>query len=251
MFGFGKSSKPRAAVFVDYEHWFYGYHNNFHMRPNFEEWIQELKNEYDIDELHVFGDFSERQIGAELPELQRITNNNVTHTASDKLGVDKDFTDVIILDHIYRSAAKKKSADVYVLFTGDAHFTCVVDYLKELNKKVVLYGVKFGFSNALKSAATSYVEMPRQIQVKNHYNDLILASLDKLRRKPGKTPSYWKTIDSVAKYNRVPEDRVKKALDGLISQKYISQTTTTDARGEKISLLTVDWDKLSQDGIWQ
>ena len=102
MFGFGKSSKPRAAVFVDYEHWFYGYHNNFHMRPNFEEWIQELKNEYDIDELHVFGDFSERQIGAELPELQRITNNNVTHTASDKLGVDKDFTDVIILDHIYR-----------------------------------------------------------------------------------------------------------------------------------------------------
>lgn len=250
MFGFVRSSKPKAAVFVDYEHWYYGYHNNFHMKPNFEEWLQELKNEYDIAELFVFGDFSEKLIGSELPALQKLTKD-VIHTASDKQGVDKDFTDVIILDAIYRSAARKKSPDVYVLFTGDAHFTWVVEYLKELNKKVVIYGVKFGFSNALKSAATSYVEMPRQIQEKNHYNDLILASLYKLRSKPGKNPSYWKTIDSVANYNRVPEERVKKALDGLINQKYIKNTVKFDARGDKIYILEVDWNKLKEDGLWQ
>ncbi len=34
------------------------------------------------------------------------------HTASTKDGVDKDFTDFIILDAIYREAAKKDSPDV-------------------------------------------------------------------------------------------------------------------------------------------
>lgn len=249
MFGFGRGSKPRASVFVDYEHWYYGYHNNFHMKPNFEEWLQELKSEYEVSELFVFGDFSEKLIGSELPILQELTKD-VVHTASDKQGVDKDFTDVIILDAIYRSAAKKKSSEVYILFTGDAHFTKVVEYLKDIEKKVIIYGVKFGFSNALKSAATSYVEMPRQIQERNYYNDLILASLNKLRAKPGKKPSYWMTISNVSKYNRVPEERIRKALDGLINQKYIDTNMKSNGRGSKVIMLDVHWDKLEEDGLW-
>ena len=43
-----------------------------------------------------------------LPKLEKITKN-VVHTASTKDGVDKDFTDFIILDAIYREAAKKDS----------------------------------------------------------------------------------------------------------------------------------------------
>ena len=46
MFDFFKkktSGKPKAAVFVDYEHWYYGYHNKVQMKPNVEEWIDELK----------------------------------------------------------------------------------------------------------------------------------------------------------------------------------------------------------------
>ena len=248
MFGFG-NKKTRAAVFVDYEHWYYGYNNNFHMKPNFEEWVEELKAEFDVSELYVFGNFSEPKIGQELENLKHMTQY-VIHTASDKQGVDKDFTDVIILDYIYRSAAKKRAADVYVLFTGDAHFIKVAEYLKELGKKVIIYGVKFGFSNALKSVATSYVEMPRQVQEKNHYNDLILGSLYKLRSNAKKHPSYWKTVESVAAYNRVPKDRVKKSLDGLINQKYISQDITYDPKGNKITLLKVDWEKLNKDGLW-
>lgn len=51
MFEFFKkktSGKPKAAVFVDYEHWYYGYHNKVQMKPNVEEWIDELKQEYEI-----------------------------------------------------------------------------------------------------------------------------------------------------------------------------------------------------------
>lgn len=74
----------------------------------------------------------------DLERLKSLTKN-VIHTASEKDGVDKDFTDVIMLDAIYRSVADKENEEVYVLFTGDAHFTKVVQYLKELGKGSYLW----------------------------------------------------------------------------------------------------------------
>ncbi len=246
---FGKASKTGAVAFVDYEHWFYGYSNSFQMKPNVEEWLQELKLDFKIKDLYIFGDFSEPNIEKDLNRLKKITSG-VIHTASDKTGVDKDFTDVIMLDYIYRYAAKKKSPDVFVLFTGDAHFLKVAEYLKELGKKVIIYGVKFGFSNNLKSVSTSYVEMPRQSQEKDHYYDLIFASLNRLRRKPKTLVTYWKTINSVAEYNKVSKERVKNALDGLIKQKYITKRPQTGYNGKKVEAIQVDWDRVERDGLW-
>ncbi len=246
---FGRGSKSSAVAFVDYEHWFYGYSNSFQMKPNVEEWLEELKGEFRLKDLYVFGDFSEPNIEQDLNRLKKMTSG-VVHTASDKTGVDKDFTDVIMLDHIYRYAAKKKSPDVFILFTGDAHFLKVAEYLKELGKKVIIYGVKFGFSNHLKSVSTSYVEMPRQSQEKDHYNELIFASLSRLRHKPRTLVTYWKTINSVSDYNRVSKDRVKMALDGLLKQKYISKQEQVGYNGKVVDALRVDWDRVERDGLW-
>lgn len=250
MFGFRKTGRASTAeVFVDYEHWYYGYRNSFQMKPNIEEWVKELESEFTISKLSVFGDFSQYNIGMDLDRLKGITKN-VVHTASDKDGVDKDFTDVIILDAIYRSAVEKKSPDIYVLFTGDAHFTKVVQYLKERNKKVVIYGVKYGFSNQLKSEATSYVEMPRKSQEKNHYNELILTSLARLRHKPRTMVTYWKTVNSVADYNHVPNEKVKAALDNLLKQKYLYVEKEIGYSGQVISVIKADWNRLASDGLW-
>ena len=96
--------------------------------------------------------------------------------------------------------------------------------------------------------------MPRQEQERSHYNDLILISLDRLRNKnAARKPSYWKTIESVAAYNRVSKSRVKTALDGMISQKYIEVTTRTTGRNNEYTqqLLEVDWAHLKEDGLWQ
>ena len=35
-------SKRSAVVFVDFEHWYYGYNNIFSMKPNIDDWINEL-----------------------------------------------------------------------------------------------------------------------------------------------------------------------------------------------------------------
>lgn len=250
MFGIWKKNNGRkACVFVDYEHWYYGYHNNFHMKPNIEEWIKELQEEFLVTTIYIFGDFSEKKMGNDMEKLKKLTPH-VIHTASTKDGVDKDFTDVIMLDYIYRSAAVKNADDVYVIFTGDAHFIRVVEYLKELKKKVIIYGVKFGFSNALKSAATSYVEMPRQSQEKNYYYEIILKSLARLRYRQRNIVTYWKTVTSVAEYNHVPKERVQHALDDMIRQKFITQHETHGRRGKTIRQLEVDWKRLADEGIW-
>lgn len=247
---FGKRKKTSAVAFVDYEHWFYGYSNRFQMKPNVNEWIKELKTDFKLKDLYFFGDFSEHNIEQDMNRLKKISSGKVIHTASEKNGVDKDFTDVIMLDYIYRSAAKKKSPEVYILFTGDAHFLKVAEYLKEIGKKVIIYGVKFAFSNNLKSVSTSYVEMPRQSQEKDHYNDLIFISLNRLRSKPKTIVTYWKTINSVAEYNNVPKERVRHALDNLLRQKYITEREQVGYNGKSLDVLYVDWDKVKRDGIW-
>lgn len=132
-----------------------------------------------------------------------------------------------------------------------AHFTKVAEYLKEIGKKVIIYGVKYSFSNKLKSVATSYVEMPRQSQEKHHYNELILNSLYKQKQKNRSVVTYWKTIQCVADYNKVPKDKVKVAVDGLIKQKYLYQEEKKFKRGKVVSVLKADWNKISNDGIWE
>ncbi|MCR5797340.1 NYN domain-containing protein [Eubacterium xylanophilum] len=282
-------TKKRSAVaFVDYEHWFYGYNNKFQMRPNLSDWKKELEEEFNLKDLFIFGDFSEPNLERDMDRIKTI-KSNVIHTASEKHGVDKDFTDVIILDQIYRYAAKKKSPEVFIIFTGDAHFVKVAEYLKEIGKKVIIYAVKFAFSNRLKDIATSYVEMPRQSQEKDHYNDLIFKSLYRLKSKPKSKATYWKTVQSVAQYNDVPQEKIKNALDNLIRQKYVNEkeetilvkkkskddprdkkgkksdnsknggkSKKTNSKGKKISkeefrmitFLEVDWERVEAEGVW-
>ena len=218
---FKKSDKPSAAVFVDYEHWYYGYNNIFSMKPNVQEWYDELTEEYNVKKLMFFGDFNGSAIEKELPKLEKITKN-VVHTASTKDGVDKDFTDFIILDAIYREAAKKDSPDVFVIFTGDAHFNLAIKYLRELKKKVIIYGVKRSLSNKLKSSANSYVEMPRTNQEQHYYYDAILKSLYILKKRR-KMATYYKTIDNVSAHSGVSRERIQAALDDLMSNKYLAE----------------------------
>lgn len=57
-----------------------------------------------------------------------------------------------------------------------------IKYLRELKKKVIIYGVKRSLSNKLKSSANSYVEMPRTNQEQHYYYDAILKSLYILKK---------------------------------------------------------------------
>ena len=240
---FGGSRKQTAVAFVDYEHWFYSYTNKFNMVPNVQEWYDEICSEYKLKKLYFYGDFNNRIIEPELDKLGKYTKD-VVHTASTKDGVDKDFTDFIILDAIYREAAKKNSPDVFIIFTGDGHFNLAVQYLRELNKKVIIYAVRYALSNKLKSSANSYVEMPRQVQEQQYYIDLILDSLRRLKNK-NKVATYWKTVVSVAEYNKISQERIQTTLDGLLNQKYLYEEESV-YRGHKQRVLKADWKRINK-----
>ena len=238
---FKKNDKQTAVAFVDYEHWFYSYTNKFNMSPNVDEWYNEICSEYKLENLYFYGDFNNRVIGPELEKLSKYTRN-VIHTASMKDGVDKDFTDFIILDAIYREAAKKKSPDVFIIFTGDGHFDLAVKYLRELNKKVIIYAVKFALSNKLKSSANS---MPRQTQEQQFYINLIIDSLKRLKNMD-KVATYWKTVNSVAEYNKISPERIQMTLDGLLNQKYLYEEES-EFRGRKQRILKADWKRIEEN----
>ena len=263
MFGFLKKSKDvtndisnisentgrqTAAVFVDYEHWFYAYNNIYNLKPNVSEWYDEIKDQYDVKSIKFFGDFSENNIKKELPKLEKITDG-IVHTASMKDGVDKDFTDVIILDAIYRQAAQDKSPDVFIIFTGDAHFDYVIRYLREIKKRVLVYGVKKSLSARLRSSANAYVEMPRNSQEFSQYYDMIFSSLSHVANNKKKA-TYWRTTTNVSTYNKISQDRIQAALDYLIKNRYIIEY---DARhnGNVVKILSVDWKKVNADNIWE
>ena len=245
---FKKSRKQSAAVFVDYEHWYYGYSNIFSMKPNVEEWYEELTEEYSVKKMMFFGDFHGNDIEKELPRLEKISKN-VVHTASTKDGVDKDFTDFIILDAIYREAAKDDSPEVFIIFTGDAHFNLAIKYLRELKKKVILYGVKRSLSNKLKSSANSYVEMPRTKQEQQYYYDAILKSLYILKKRR-KMATYAKTIENVSAHSGVSRERIQMALDDLMNNKYLT-VEERQYRGKKPKVLKVNWNRLEKEGVWK
>lgn len=242
------SNKSTAAVFVDYEHWYYGYKNIFAMRPNVEEWYKELKEEYNVKSITFFGDFHGSPIERDLERLEKLSKN-VVHTASTKDGVDKDFTDFIILDAIYREAAKKNSPEVFIIFTGDAHFNLAIKYLRELKKKAIVYGVKHSLSNKLKASANSYVEMPRSNQERKYYYDAILQSLYILKKRR-KMATYSKTVENVSSHSGVSRERIQAALDDLMNNKYLNMTEKK-YHGKKPKILEADWNKLKADGLWK
>ncbi|MBR0402467.1 MAG: NYN domain-containing protein [Lachnospiraceae bacterium] len=273
LFSRSKTSKPRALAFVDYEHWFYSYKNLFSMTPDLEAWRDELQEYFELEDILVFANFSVNYIAPEWEKLEKL-GARVIHTGIAQESSDKDYTDFIMLDHIYQ-AATRKDIEVYVIFTGDGHFGSAVRYIRnKLNKRVIVYGVNRALSGRLKSEASSYVEMPRYEQEQQFYIDLVLNTLERLTLQK-KDPTYRRTIDGVAKSSRVARDRIKWAMDYLMEKGYVSErkvkvrTSTggknsakdggkagADDAGKKqnaeqaVKVLSVDWNAIKKDGIW-
>lgn len=121
--------------------------------------------------------------------------------------------------------------------------------MRELKKKVIIYGVKHSLSNKLKSSANSYVEMPRSKQEQQYYYDAILNSLY-IVKKRRKMATYGKTIESVSAHSGVSKERIQAALNDLMNNKYLN-LEEIKYHGKKPKILTVDWERVEQDGLWE
>lgn len=253
LFGSHKKAKPTAAVFVDYEHWYISLHRMYQIRPNLQAWMADMKENYDILDVTFFADFSNQHLANEVPRIREITNN-IIFTAPTGTGAHKkDFTDFIMLDHIYQRAMSSKEIDTFIIFSGDGHFSSVANYLKsKLGKEVGIYAVRGGMSTQLKNTASWTTLLPEATDPRITVYRSILTSLRNLseNRQKRSYPSFKGTVTAVSRYNRLSSREVTSALRELINKECITQHMLT-VDGKSIKTLKVDWQKCKVLGYWE
>lgn len=247
-----KKKKKKAAIFVDFEHWYISLDKNFGQRPDIKAFTEEIEKQYEISEMSFFGDFSNPSLNAEMHRIRGFTNK-IVETNNGGGFYKKDFTDFIMLDHIYRSACLDKAIDTYIIFTGDGHFSSVTLFLKNsCRKEVVVYGVKNAFSGQLKQAASRYVELAgQQHDAVKELCMMIMLSLYELEREyKNSRPTFSKTVAAVAEKNKVSENDVSLALGKLIDEGYVTQYETVIGT-RKLRLLKAHFSAAEKAGYFK
>ena len=101
---FGKKKKlPGCIGFVDFEHWYISLERQYGVKPDIKGWKAELEKSFEVEEIAVFGDFSNAGLRAELDKIRDVTPM-VFDTKNPSEHYKKDFTDFIMLDYIYQKA---------------------------------------------------------------------------------------------------------------------------------------------------
>ena len=237
----------QAVAFVDYEHWYYSYHNLYGIKPGISAWRKELETQFELLDILVFGDFSQPAINQELCKIREATNT-IIETAHP--GFKKDMTDFIMLDYLYRMVSENKDIDTYILFTDDGHFQPVTKYLTQVKKKgVVIYGVRGAFSSRLKASASKCIEYPYQEELVPGYYDMIIRHFDYISNK-NINPTFLKTVEVIAERNQAPVDVVRAVFQEMLDKGYVYQEETPVAFNRKIRTVRANWELLIKDGLW-
>lgn len=164
---FGKTAKstgkPAALAFVDYEHWFISMQRMYGERPDIRAWRAEISKDYNVKDILFFGDFSNQSLRSDIPRIREVSSS-IIETQNASAFHKKDHTDFIMLDHIYqRVMTYGDDTDVFIIFSGDGHFSSVASFLvNRCEKKVVVYGVRDCLSTQLANTASVAFEWPAE-----------------------------------------------------------------------------------------
>lgn len=210
-------------------------------------WRRMFEEKYDVEDIMVFGDFSQKEIGEELRKIRMITNT-IIETSNVILERKKDMTDFIMLDYIYQSIEAKKDVGTYILFTGDGHFYSIAKYLRQKKKDVVICGVRETMSSQLRSVATEVIDLPVEEEREMNYYKLIASNMSYVEQYPKIVPTFMRTVENVARKNNLPEELVTDMLRRMIQKDYITKKTVKLSNGD-VRILEANWDKMIEDGI--
>ena len=89
-----KEKRKKAIAFVDFEHWYISLDKLHRQRPDVRGWRDQLAEEYLIDDIYVFGDFSNPSLRTEIEKIRHVTNL-IIETKNASGFYKKDFTDFI------------------------------------------------------------------------------------------------------------------------------------------------------------
>lgn len=242
------NSLPRAIAFVDYEHWFISTEKLYHKKPDIQAWFNDLKTKCTITEVTFFGDFSKfREKEIEIKRIRRFTNK-IIDTYNPDLYYKKDYTDFIILDNIYQKALSQPDCDMFIIFSGDGHFSSVAAFLRTFcNKEVGIYGVKNCISKNLISSSSWVTEVPLQEEITKSYRTLII---DKVREGEDnkRYMTFGKTSEIVSTENNIDPELINSLMSDLIKDGYLEQSVV-HVNHKTIRVINTNWKKIEADGL--
>jgi hypothetical protein len=234
------SEKMRTVVFVDYETWVFGCSNQYFTDPDVSSWFANLRDKGSIDDVLFFADFTHENLKDHTLKLRNISNSIIDCSKGDK---KKDYSDFIMLDHIYQRLFRQPEIKQFVLFTGDSHFQSVVAFLRNFNdKKVGVYALDGSLNPLLAEAADWYV---RIIPSNGRYETVkraIIKNLKWAKEKNIMVATFSKTVTVVAKNNPgFSENEVNSVLSDMINKGVVSQSETiVTNNGNLVKKLTCD-----------
>jgi len=239
-----KNSLPTTSIFIDYESWFYSLKLHYHERPDLTNFFDDINNFGTIKHIFFFGNFTEEMKG-ELVKIRKFTNNIIECYGHET----KEYSDVIMLDYIYRYVIDFPQIEQYVVFTNDGHFLPMINTLQNnFGKKVITTGIQHQVNLLLYSASKHHLSIiPNLLKdVEKYWSDILKGML--YSENKGKLLTYTSTLDHTIRRG-LEENIAYAALQKLIDEEYID-FEEVDISGRKMSVMYPNWAKLKKDEVF-
>lgn len=221
----------------------------YHIKPDIRGWVEDMSKTMNVQDIYFFADFSKGNLREEIPKIRGFTNK-IIETGNMSARVQKDFTDFIMLDHIYQQAMSHlRDVDIFVIFTGDGHFYSVVSFLKNICKKQVgIYAVRGALSSQLRLTANWCIEYPNDYDKYKPYCQAIFTYLNN-HASDLYAPTFLGTIDDVSRSTGKPLDEIRGALQWLAESGYVTRSQE-NREGKTVTAVSAEWHSVVRDGLW-
>ncbi len=233
-----------TIVFIDYEYLYISFTKRYVVAPLLDEICEEIKQNGKIAKIYAFGDFSKPELSQERNRVRTVTSN-IIDCGNESAVYKKDFTDFIMLDHIYQELIQNPAVEQFIFFTGDGHFSSAATFLRNfMDKTVGVYGIANSLSRQLRDCASWTKELSAIDGDELEYRNNLLRNLRSAEAK-GLTPTFMKTVEHTVRTFGGDQYRYQDILRALIEDGYVSYDLITAlADRGAFKMLSVNWDKV-------
>ena len=237
--------KPITAVFIDYESLYLSFMCKYATAPDLGPMIENVKQHGRVLKIKVFGDFTKPEIDQERNRIRTVTSD-IIDCGTEAGVLKKDFTDFIMLDHMYQEIIQNPSVQQYVLFTGDGHFSSVATFLKTFMDKIVgVYGVPGTLSHQLRECC-SWSKLINMVDEEDEVYQMNLIRNFKSIEQKGLVATFRKTIEHAARIYGGNENKYELILSEMITAGYVTRQAVKVNGNEFMSISPV-WDKINAE----
>jgi hypothetical protein len=207
----------------------------------------EMKAYGKIAKIYAFGDFTKPEISQERNRVRTVTSN-IIDCSNESAIIKKDFTDFIMLDHIYQELIQNPAVEQFIFLTGDGHFSSAATFLRNYMEKTVgVYGIAGSLSRQLRDCSSWTKEINAIDGDELEYQTNLFRNLKSAEGK-GLVITFMKTVEHTVRRYGGDQYRYEDILRNLIDEGYISNDVCTAFadRGE-IRVLSVNWDRVNAE----